>query len=88
MRDVVIKPTKAAKRQGKKGKRTDKRPARARYWSGRHLEKTKVRHMMKAYGLTKEQAIKRWNAERKTRVPTGHIADYSEGKANTHKKVA
>ncbi len=88
MNDVVIKSTKAAKRQSKKGKGLNKQPARKRYWSSRHLEKTKVRHMMKAYGLTKEQAVKRWNAERKTRVPTGYVNDYSAGKANTHKKAA
>ena len=85
MTDVVLKPTKSAKRQGKKGKRKDARPARKRYWAGRHLEKNKVRHMMKAYGLTKKEAEKRWHAERQTRVPTGYINDYSAGKANTHK---
>ncbi len=85
MTDVVLKPTKTAKRQGKKGKPTDKRPARKRYWAGRHLEKNKVRRMMKAYGLTKKDAEKRWHAERKTRVPTGYVSDYTEGKASTHK---
>ncbi len=88
MTDVVLKPTKAAKRQGKKGKRKDGRPARKRYWAGRHLEKNKIRRMMKAYGLTKKDAEKRWHAERKTRVPAGYVNDYSAGKANTHKKAA
>jgi len=86
MNTVVVKPTKAARQQKKKGKRPSKKPARARYWNGRHLEKNKIRHMMKAYGLTKEEARKRWNAERKTRVPTGHVSDYSDGKADTHKR--
>ncbi len=87
MEKVIVKPTKAAKRQGKKGKKPDKRPARARYWNGRHLEKNKVRHIMKAYGLSKEDARKRWNAERKTRVPASYVDDYSNGKANTHKET-
>lgn len=88
MRDVVIKPSKAVQQQKKKGKRPDKSPARKRYWNGRHLERNKIRHMMKAYGLTKDEAKKRWNAERKTRVPVGYANDYSEGRANTHKEAA
>ncbi len=85
MSDVVLKPTKTVKRQGKKGKPKDGRPARKRYWAGKHLEKTKIQHMMKAYGLNELQAKKRWHAERKTRVPAGYVSDYSEGRANTHK---
>lgn len=86
MGTVVITPTKAAKRQGKRGKHTGGGPARKRYWASRHLERNKIRRMMKAYGLTQEEAKKRWHAERKTRTPTGYISDYSGGKANTHDK--
>ncbi len=88
MDNIVIKASKAATQQKKKGKRPDKRAARKRYWNGRHLEKNKVKAMMKAYGLSKKDAMKRWHAERTTRVPTGFVSDYSEGKANTHKKSA
>ena len=88
MADVVIKATKMAKKQGKRGKQPDKRPARKRYWNARHLEKTKIRCMMKAYGLSKKDALRRWHAERKTLVPLGYVSDNSNGKANTHKKSA
>lgn len=84
----MVTATTTVRKQGKKQKRRDARPARKRYWNGRHLEKTKIRHMMKAYGLTEPQAKKRWHAERKTRVPAGYVGDYSAGKANTHPKEA
>ena len=88
MTDVVIKASKAVQQQKKKGKPPDRRPARKRYWNGRHLERNKIRHMMKAYGLTKKEAEERWHAERRTRCPSGYVSDYSDGKATTHKKVA
>lgn len=82
---MVVTLTQGPKR-GKKAKRKDDRPARKRYWAGRHLEKNKTRHMRKAYGLTKKEAEIRWNAERETRVPAGFLQDYTGGKANTHRK--
>ncbi len=84
----MVVTTTAVRKMGKKSKRPNKGPSRTRYWNGRHLERNKVRHMMKAYGLTKERATLRWNAERTGRIPTGYVHDYTDGKANTHKKSA
>ena len=88
MVDVVTKPSQ--RKGGKKSKRTDKRPARSRYWLKRTLEERKVKAIMKAYGLTEVRARERWHAERKGRVPKGYVRiDPTGGKADTHnKKVA
>ena len=82
----MITASTATQQQKKRSKPPDRRAARKRYWASRHLEKTKVRHMMKAYGLTRKKAEIRWNAERQTRVPAGFLHDYTDGKADTHKK--
>ena len=89
MADSIVVTVKKRK-TGKKSKRPDNRPARSKYWLRRTLEERKVKAIMKAYGLTKGKAVERWHAERKGRVPKGHIPiDRTGGKADTHnKKVA
>ena len=73
---------------GSKGWTKDNRPARARYWTRRTLEKRKIKRMMKAYGLSESKAKERWYAERNSRRVKGDYMDYSGGKANTHIKAA
>jgi hypothetical protein len=59
--------------RGKKSKKPDKRPARLRYWLSRHLERNKVRRLMKYCGMTKQQALDYWNTHRQGRVKDGYI---------------
>lgn len=54
-------------RASKKSKRPDKRPAKIRYWMSRHLERNKVKNLMKS-GYTKAEALKYWHSVRKGRV--------------------
>lgn len=49
----------------KKTKRSDKRPARPRYWSRGRLKVNKIKRLVKCNGLTVEQALKQWEATRK-----------------------
>ena len=70
----------------KTSKSPDNRPARAKYWTRRTLERRKIKTMMKAYGLTESEAKLRWYAERGGRRVKGEYKDFSGGKANTHKK--
>jgi hypothetical protein len=69
MNDIVIKP--AARKQKKKGKRPDKRPARLRYWMSGRLEERKIRNLMKYCGMSKQSAYKFWHNTRKGRVKDG-----------------
>jgi hypothetical protein len=55
-------------KQGKKGNRPDKRPARAGYWATNQLEKNKVRNLMKHNKMTKEEATRHWRSARKGRM--------------------
>jgi hypothetical protein len=52
---------------GKKGKRPDLRPARARYWQRGQLRKHKVRNLVRCCGLSVAAATRRWEETRKTR---------------------
>ena len=69
MQNLVIKP--AARKQKKKGKRPDKRPARLRYWMSGRLEERKIRNLMKYCGMSRQSAYKRWHNTRKGRVKDG-----------------
>lgn len=51
-------------------KRPDKRPARAKYWATKVLEKRKIRNLVKYCGMTQEAASKLWRSMRKGRVKT------------------
>lgn len=64
--DILKKPKKSSR--PKKSKRPDNRPARARYWSERHLEKHKVRNLVRCNGMTEDQARAFWREVRKTRI--------------------
>lgn len=57
--------------QKKNSKRRDERPARARYWASKTLEKRKVRRLMKQHGLERLEATEKWKAERRGRVKGG-----------------
>lgn len=49
-------------------KRKDQRPARVRYWAGKHLEHNKVRHMIRScQGLTAVVAAQLWRMMRGNR---------------------
>ena len=54
---------------GKRGKVPDGRPARARYWLKRSLEKNKIRNLMKHCGMSSEKAYVFWSKSRVGRVP-------------------
>ncbi len=70
---------------GKKSKRSNKGMARKRYWLARHLEKTKVKKMMRAYGMSEHDAIEAWRVGREAteehgamkprrhRIPDGYM---------------
>jgi len=69
--DIVIKTV--TRKTGKKSKRKDARPARARYWAKRILEERKIANLMKHCGMSRQAAFNRWHAERKTRVKDGYL---------------
>ncbi len=54
--------------RSKRAKRPDNRPARARYWSERHLEKSKVRNLVRCNGMTELAARVFWYRIRKKRI--------------------
>jgi len=55
-----VKPAPKAAKRGKKSKTPDRRPAKLRYWQGKHLEKNKVKHIMRSSGLTRTEAVDVW----------------------------
>lgn len=74
----------------KKSKRSDSRPARAKYWSIRKLEARKVANLMRCRGMTKQQAYRYWHegslvegkegcGKRLGRVPEGYLRKVSLG---------
>ena len=63
----------ASTKTGKKSKRRDKRPARARYWATRKLEERKIANLIKHCGMSRQSAYNRWHAERKGRVKDGYL---------------
>ena len=69
MDGMVIKTV--TRKTGKKSKRRDARPARARYWASRRLEERKVANLMKHCGMSRQAAFNRWHSERKTRLKDG-----------------
>ena len=70
--DSLVIPTKTRK-TGKKSKRRDTRPARARYWAKRALEERKIANLVKHCGMSRQSAYNRWHAERKGRVKDGYL---------------
>ena len=54
-------------RLSKKSKRPDKRSAKIRYWMSKHLERNKVRNLMRHCGMTKEFATEFWQNARQNR---------------------
>ena len=54
-------------RLSKKSKRPDKRPAKIRYWMSKHLERNKVRNLMRHCGMTKAFATEFWQNARQNR---------------------
>lgn len=59
----------ATHKGGKKGKRPDTRPARARYWSKKSLQKKKVKNLLAHNGFDDEHKARVfWLDARKTRV--------------------
>lgn len=71
--EVIIKPSR--RKTGKKSKRPDKRPARARYWAKRTLEERKIRNLMRCCGMSRQSAYNYWHKTRKGRVPNGYLRD-------------
>ena len=64
----------AKKNRARKGsKRKDERPARKRYWDGKHLMHNKVRNLMRCCGMTKAEAISFWKSSRRTRMPLNYL---------------
>lgn len=66
----------------RKAKGPDNRPARVRYWASRHLEKNKIKNLMKHCGMTRAEATKFWRegspkkdgrGRRLGRVPSGYL---------------
>jgi hypothetical protein len=53
----------------KRSKAPDRRPARLRYWLGKHLQANKVKQLMR-WGMTKMDAIDYWQQHRKGRMKT------------------
>ena len=52
----------------KRSKKEDKRPARARYWSLKKLEKHKVRNLVRCNAMEKSIATVYWRKVRKRRI--------------------
>lgn len=64
---ALLRPTKK-KNRAKKTKSPDTRPARLRYWMESHLEKNKVRNLVRCNGMTVEEARVYWRRVRTTRM--------------------
>ncbi len=64
---TLLKPQKKRNR-AKKSKRPDTRPARLRYWTESHLEKNKVRNLVRCNGMTVEEARAFWRRVRTKRM--------------------
>lgn len=60
--------------QAKKQKRPDTRPARARYWANRTLQKRKVRNLVRHCRMNPADALEHWLRARQGRVK-GRTAD-------------
>jgi len=56
---------------GKKGKRKDARPARARYWLKRTLETKKIHNLVKYCGMSVEKASSVWHSGLKLKSEDG-----------------
>ncbi len=64
---TLLRPTKK-KNRAKKTKKPDTRPARLRYWMESHLEKNKVRNLVRCNGMTVEEARVYWRRVRTKRM--------------------
>lgn len=56
----------------RRSKSPDNRPARARYWNTGQLRKHKVAHIMKSAGLSRAEALRQWESQRKGRMKAAH----------------
>ena len=63
----LLRPTKK-KNRAKKSKKPDTRPARLRYWMESHLEKSKVRNLVRCNGMTETDARVYWREVRTKRM--------------------
>ncbi len=63
-----VKVTASTRTGGKKSKRKDNRPSRARYWMSRILEERKVRNLMRCCGMTRQAAYNHWHRVRGTKL--------------------
>lgn len=66
----------AKQRIGKRGKHPDTRPARVRYWMGRHLELNKVKNLMRCAGMTRADATAYWRKNRMMRIPDNFLREW------------
>ena len=64
---ALLRPQKK-KNRAKKTKKPDTRPARLRYWMESHLEKNKVRNLVRCNGMTVEEARVYWRRVRTKRM--------------------
>ena len=64
---TLLRPQKK-KNRAKKTKKPDTRPARIRYWMEGHLEKNKVRNLVRCNGMTEADARAYWREVRTKRM--------------------
>lgn len=64
---TLLRPQKK-KNRAKKSKKPDTRPARLRYWTESHLEKNKVRKLVRCNGMTEVDARVYWRSVRTKRM--------------------
>ena len=64
---TLLRPQKK-KNRAKKTKKPDTRPARLRYWMENHLEKSKVRNLVRCNGMTEANARAYWRQVRTKRM--------------------
>lgn len=77
----MVKSSKGAKRP-KRCKKSDTRPARARYWASGHLALRKVRNLVRS-GFEPMKALALWEATRKRKKGEIHIAKIAKLKARS-----
>lgn len=76
---IMDAPKLTTAKRGKKSKRTDKRPSRAKYWMKRTLEQKKIHNLMKHCGMTKAQATKVWHKGLHLKTKGGKLRYNADG---------
>jgi len=78
----MVTPLNAPKgsKRGKKCKKPDRRPARARYWTSGNLAYRKVRNLVRS-GFEPMKALELWEATRKRNKGAINIAQIAKIKA-------